>query len=475
MFKNINHTQVEKMSIKKNIIKDALVDAREIEKFAFETAKKAIEESMAPQIEQAIINSIKEMESESDSDAQDEAPVVKEGIKLDIAPDADLTINISADGATVEVGGDTISNDNSNPEPEMPEMNTTPESHEDEIFEIAMSEDDAAVAAPEAPADTIAEPEANLNTLNDKLEDLTSKIDSILSAVNPAGEGGEGEVQIVDDEEGAPAVDAVPGMPAAAPAPAPIPQDNTVVNEDDIMFEIEEDVMEGLFETDFMTEDSLDEINLEELEAIEEIEIVDEEDVAEGETVEEMRGMSHTVQRSAGNRKNFEKNNEKHAPIAVNESADNIKAQYESKIDELIKENEGLKETVNKVKNENIEYKDAFVELRKQVNDMQVFNGKLAYANQLLNRAGITAEEKMRIAEAFDKAETVEEAKKLYNNLLSEMKATVTSSPENKLKTAKPQVIQAKESAPKTEALYESEERKKMLRLAGILKENRNS
>ena len=126
MVKNINHTQVKKMSIKKNIIKDALVDAREIEKFAFETAKKAIEESMAPQIEQAIINSIKEMESESDSDAQDETPVVKESIKLDIAPDADLTINISADGATVEVGGDTISNDNSNPEPEMPEMNTTP-------------------------------------------------------------------------------------------------------------------------------------------------------------------------------------------------------------------------------------------------------------------------------------------------------------------------------------------------------------
>ncbi len=463
--------------IKKNIIKDALVDAREIEKFAFETAKKAIEESMAPQIEQAIINSIKEIEAESDLAIQDEVPVVEEGIKLDIAPDADLTINISSDGATLEVGGDTntISNDNSNTEPE---MNINPESHEDEIFEINMFEDDAAMAAPEASAETMSEPEANLNTINDKLEDLTSKIDSILSAVNPAGEGegAEGEVEIVDDEAGAPAVDAAPApaMPAA-PAPAPMPQDDTVVNEDDIMFEIEDDVMDGLFETDFMTEDSLDEINLEELEGFDEIEIVDEDDFSYGEPVEEMRGMSHTVQRSAGNRQNFEKNNGKHAPIAVNESAKNIKAQYESKIDELIKENTGLKETVEKVKNENVDYKNAFVELRQQVNEMQVFNGKLAYANQLLNRAGITAEEKMRIAEAFDKAETVEEAKKLYNNLLSEMKASNVTNPENKLRTAKTQVIQSKEVTPKTETLYESEERKKMLRLAGILKENRNS
>jgi len=467
------------MNIKKNIIKDALVDAREIEKFAFETAKKAIEESIAPQIEQAVINSIREIEAENNN-TQEIEPVVEEGIKLDIAPDADLTINVNADGATIEVGGETNPIDNSNTETE---MNTNPENHEDEIFEIeGLSEEgDVMAAAPEMPAaDTVAEPEANLDTINDKLQDLTSKIDSILSAVNPtAGEGSEGEVQVVDDDGAAPAMDAAPAPAAPAPAPAALPQDDTVVNEDDIMFEIEDDVMEGLFETDIVTEDSLDEINLEELEAIEELEIVDENNDEDEDDlqVDEMRGVGHTVQRSAGNRQNFIKNNEKHAPIAVNESAKNIKAQYESKIDELTKENAGLKKTVEKFMNENADYKNAFVELRQQVMDAQIFNGKLAYANQLLNRAGITSDEKVRIAEAFDKAETIEEAKKLYNSLLSEINNSGNAQTVNKLKsTAKPQVVQAqKESAPKTETIYESEEHKKMLRLAGILKETRNS
>lgn len=465
------------MKIKKNIIQDALVDAREIEKFALETAKKTIEESIAPQIEQAVINSIREIEKENN--AQEVESAIEESIKLDIAPDADLTINVGADGATIEVGGETNTIDNSNTETE---MNTTPENHEDEIFEIeGLYEDGAApIADASAPAaETVAEPEANLDAINSKLQDLTSKIDSILSAVNPtAGEGSEGEVQVVDDDGAAPAMDAAPVAPAAPAAPVAPAQDDAVVNEDDIMFEIEDDVMEGLFETDIVTEDSLEELNLEELEAIEEIEIVDEnnDEDEDDKPVDEMRGVSHTVQRSAGNRKNFKDNNEKHAPIGVNEGVENIKAQYESKIDELTKENAGLKEAVEKFKSENEDYKTAFVELRQQVNEAQIFNGKLAYANQLLNRAGITAEEKIRIAEAFDKAETIEEAKKLYNSLISEINNSVNAETVSKLKsTAKPQVVQSKEPVTKTETIYESEERKKMLRLAGILKENRNS
>ncbi len=467
------------MSIKKNIIKEALLNAKEIEDFAMKSAKKTIEESMAPQIEKAIMDSIREMEALNNTEIQEEV-VVEEGIKLDIAPDADLTINVSSDGATIEVGSDTDTIDTLNQEPE---MNNTPESQDDEIFEIeGLSEEDAVPMAP--PAETVAEPEANISTINDKLEDLTSKIDSILSVVNPtAGQGGEGEVEVVDDDN---AGADIPGMdPAAQAAPAPaapaapaMPQDDTVVNEDDIMFELEDDsFMEGIFnEIDFVTEDSLDEINLDELEGIDELEIVDEEEIAEGEPVEEMRGMSHTVQRSAGNRQNFEKNNQKHAPIGVNEGVGKIKAQYESKIDELIQENEGLKNAITKFKNENVEYKNAFVELRKQVNEMQTFNGKLAYANQLLNKAGVTAEEKLRIAEEFDKTTTVEEAKKLYNRLLSEMKNSTSTSPIDKLKSsAKSQVIQPKEQAPKEEVVFLSEERKKMLRLAGILNENQNS
>ena len=48
------------MSIKKNIVKDALVEAKQIEKFAYDSAKKALEESLAPQIEQALANTLQD-------------------------------------------------------------------------------------------------------------------------------------------------------------------------------------------------------------------------------------------------------------------------------------------------------------------------------------------------------------------------------------------------------------------------------
>jgi vacuolar-type H+-ATPase subunit E/Vma4 len=53
------------MAIKKDIIKDALTEAKKIEQFAFESAKKALEESLAPQIEEVVLNSLRELEKDS--------------------------------------------------------------------------------------------------------------------------------------------------------------------------------------------------------------------------------------------------------------------------------------------------------------------------------------------------------------------------------------------------------------------------
>lgn len=468
-----------KKSSVKSSIKDAIIEIKEIEQYAIDSAKKSIEEAIAPQIEKAVIDTMREIEAGTFS-SEENSPVVEEGIKLDIAPDADLTINVTADGASVEIGGDTSSIENSNPETEMTN------SPEEEMFEIEGLREEDQMPAPAmdgaapavdgamAPEETVGEPAADggLSQIKNDLQDMASKIDTILASVNPeaagAENGSEGEVSIVDDEAGANPMGGAPAAPApAAPAPA---APNVPVNEDDIMFELEDDIMSGIFETDVVTEDSLDEFDLS---SLDEIEIVDEnEDENEEAMVDEIRGVSHTAKRQASNRETFINNKLNHAPVtALKESAElaqlaegieNIKAQYESKIDELIQENASLKGAVK-------EYKDSFVELRQQVNEMQVFNGKLAYANRLLTTAGITSAEKIRIADEFDKVETIEEAKKLYNKLLSDMKSTTlneSANPLSKLKsTAKPSAEKSeadKNAESQAETLYESPERKRM-------------
>ena len=100
---------------------------------------------------------------------------------------------------------------------------------------------------------------------------------------------------------------------------------------------------------------------------------------------------------------------------------------------------------------------------------MHLFNGKLAYANRLLNKGGLTNNEKIKIAEAFDKADSLEEAKKLYTNFLNEMKSSNgVAIQSTEVKTAKPSVIQSTPINTQTETIFESVERKRMKQLAGL-------
>ena len=154
---------------------------------------------------------------------------------------------------------------------------------------------------------------------------------------------------------------------------------------------------------------------------------------------------------------------------SINESK-KIKAQYESKVDELIKENASLKNVIKNYKSNLKEFENSFVELKSQLNEMQIFNGKLAYANKLLTKGGLTNDEKIRIAEEFDKCATVEDAKKLYNKIISENTFSSKNNSTDKLKSVKPSTVVQNLSENKTEKLFESEERKRMRMLAGIVK-----
>ena len=464
------------MSIKKSSIQQALIEAREIEKSALDKAKKALEEELAPKIKQVAKEALKELEEET----------LKE----------DVTIKISTDGETViETPEVTNSVDDiediDNTELET-ELNNTEDEMEEDIFEIeGLDEVDATptdvappaenpvpaptaeVPALEAPTEPTVEA-TTLETVNKKLDDILTKIDSISNDGSENSGETEGDVAIIDDE--APNAETVPALENPAPevaAPAPALQEDEFELDDDnseeVVYEMEDDGTEN--EVVYEFEEELNELNSDsimemfnEIEETDEIQIVDE---TENE-LDEMLGVSFSAQNRAGREGQAKaKTHNPQAPLsqkALKESIDNIKAQYGSKVDEQNQEIERLKQTIK-------EYKESFIVIRKQINEVQIFNAKLAYANKLFTNGGLTNDEKVKIAEDFDKVETIEEAKKLYNTFLSEM--TTSKSPKNttveKLRSASPAVATTTSNA---QTLFESDEMRRMKRLAGISKKS---
>lgn len=446
------------MSIEKTSLKKALLEAKEIEKSALENARKILEETISPKIEEVVKETIKEIEKEK----------LEEGVTLEVAPDATLKVAVSSEGNTTvsveETKSEEESTDKNNISKSEEEMKNT--ENKEEIYEIeGVNEAEAAIEAPaenapvEVPSETVSNP---FEAINQKLDDILNKIETHEEEEAKHGES-EGEIEIVDDEA------------PVAEAPAEVAPEEAKTEEAYVTENMEDEIYE-FDESPAVTENSEEETYAMD-ENLEEIEIVDEDmeekksDEEEG--LEEMGGVSYSTERRAGRREKYlaPKMQGHHAPVAplsqkaLTESENKIKAQYESTIDELKQENEGLKETVK-------EYKESFVVLRKQINEVQTFNAKLAYANTLFTKGGLTNEEKIKIAEEFDKVETVEEAKKLYNNLITEMNISKESKNPSveKIKSVRPAVTAPTSSA---QTLYESDEVKRMKKLAGIAKSDK--
>ena len=474
------------MSIKKSLLQQAILEAKEIEKFATEKARQTLEEEMAPKIRQVANEALKELENKT----------LNEGMNLEIPDGAELTIKMPEDGTSEietpsEVTGieNEIPDTDSEDESENSEEETTNnEENMSDIFEIeGLNEEDVmqpeAGATAEAPvpaptpdalapdnaAPTDTEP-ASLEAVNQKLDDVLAKLNT-MSSENPEAPEGEGDVDIIEDEPEMQNPTETPAPAAEAPAQAPVQEDELMEYElddegagdlEEVVYEVEDDnsseneMVEYELEEEGLNSESVMEM-FNELESLDELEIVDE-DVEEecGAPVEEMLGVGQNLKHSNKLGKLPRQGVENRE--AINEIK-KIKAQYVSKFDGLNQENESLKQTIK-------EYKDSFIVLRKQINEVQIFNAKLAYANKLFTNGGLTNGEKMKIAEEFDSVETIEEAKKLYNNFLNEMKISKTSKTPSveKLKSVNPAVINPSNS----KTLFESDEMKRMKRLAGI-------
>jgi len=73
------------------------------------------------------------------------------------------------------------------------------------------------------------------------------------------------------------------------------------------------------------------------------------------------------------------------------------------------------------------EMKKEVEELKKELNEINLLNSKLLYVNKIFKAKNLTENQKTKVLEAFDKATTVKEAKLVYETLSSEVKEKKSS------------------------------------------------
>ena len=99
--------------------------------------------------------------------------------------------------------------------------------------------------------------------------------------------------------------------------------------------------------------------------------------------------------------------------VEVAEELETLRA----RVKELTQESKLVGSASLKLQNENGKLKDTVGSLHKKLEQVNVSNAKLLYINQTLENSSLNERQKRRIVEAISKADTVTEAKKLFQTL----------------------------------------------------------
>ena len=129
-----------------------------------------------------------------------------------------------------------------------------------------------------------------------------------------------------------------------------------------------------------------------------------------------------------------------------------------------------IKESVEAMQEELNEYKEAVTFLREKLHEVNILNAKLLYTNRLFKEYVLSNDQKMKVVETFDRAQTTREIKLVYSTLAESFndrgeinkKRSVKESASRKTNTTKPQ----------TKIISEEDNvANRFKKLAGILKD----
>ena len=126
-------------------------------------------------------------------------------------------------------------------------------------------------------------------------------------------------------------------------------------------------------------------------------------------------------------------------------------------------------EQVNTLQSELKEYKEAVVFLKDKLHEVNILNAKLLYTNKLFKEFVLSNDQKLKIVETFDRAQTSREIKLVYSTLAE----SYTDNGKEKKEVVKESYASKKSggTAPKTKIISEEVEvADRFRKLAGIIK-----
>ena len=353
------------MATNRDLLKEAIADAKAVKEMAIANAKAALEESFTPHLKSMLATKLQEME-----EIDEEVEGMEEG-KMAMYDEDDT-------------------------EPMM-EKEDLEELDLDELLaelDEAEDEEDMEDEAEEAEEDMESETEEEALDLEDMSEeDLKSFIEDVIADMVEAGEleaGEDMESEDMEDEE----------MET---------EEEEEVNIDELLAEI--DSMDEMYHD---SEDGMDdeEETMEEVENLDEVSIVG--DVTPDQIPYIIAGMASIIGLASSSswlpkvKEWFTKKGEEISDV----EAEKI---VKKGID--IARKEGVEDLNPKTPTELNEAYSTIKTLRSELNEVNLLNAKLLYTNKIFKGKNLTESQKVKVLNSFDKSTTVKEVKLVYETL----------------------------------------------------------
>ena len=386
------------MSKNRDLLKEAIADAKSVKEVAIANAKLALEEAFTPHLKSMLSAKLEEMDKEDVDEMygkkyeeddvkkeamgkkyeEDDKDVKKEGMHDSKEDKVDEEINL--DELLAELDKEEVKEDartdaeqegykdgfedaKDDIEDKLKDMKVSEAKHEDdEKMEEAKHADDKEDVTEDARTD--AEEEGYLDGMKDEKEDMEDRMDD----------------EDIDLED---------------------------MSEDDLKGFIESVIKDMVSAGEIEPGDDFveDEIEVEDVEDVDvDVEIDEGKHKDNEDKVEEK--MSSPVQRKGDDEKKDGKFKKESRP--------------EIETEKMRKMEEDLKEAL-----------DSINELKSEVNEVNLLNAKLLYTNKIFKAKNLTENKKVKVLKAFDKAKDVKEAKTIFNTL---NEGIIDSSPVNKIK-----------------------------------------
>ena len=386
------------MSKNRDLLKEAIADAKSVKEVAIANAKLALEEAFTPHLKSMLSAKLEEMDKEDVDEGygkkyeeddvkkeamdkkyeEDDKDVKKEGMHDSKEDKVDEEINL--DELLAELDKEEVKEDartdaeqegykdgfedaKDDIEDKLKDMKVSEAKHEDDKkMEEAAHADDKEDVKEDARTD--AEEEGYLDGMKDEKEDMEDRMDD----------------EDIDLED---------------------------MSEDDLKGFIESVIKDMVSAGEIEPVDDFveDEIEVEDVEDVDvDVEIDEGKHKDNEDKVEEK--MSSPVQRKGDDEKKDGKFKKESRP--------------EIETEKMRKMEEDLKEAL-----------DSINELKSEVNEVNLLNAKLLYTNKIFKAKNLTENKKVKVLKAFDKAKDVKEAKTIFNTL---NEGIIDSSPVNKIK-----------------------------------------